>query len=92
MLVDTDRNVIAKAYQLSKGNPIEDSMEILAKLVDFAISILLIVAVMIYYGVNPGWNLVYLPLFVVMMIAVPLGITSHPGRNFNVAGLGVCSV
>lgn len=48
---------------------------ILAKLVDFAISILLIVAVMIYYGVNPGWNLVYLPLFVVMMIAVPLGIS-----------------
>ncbi|HRX86800.1 MAG TPA: BadF/BadG/BcrA/BcrD ATPase family protein, partial [Phycisphaerae bacterium] len=31
VLVDTERNVIAKAYQLSKGNPIEDTMEILAK-------------------------------------------------------------
>jgi activator of 2-hydroxyglutaryl-CoA dehydratase/predicted nucleotide-binding protein (sugar kinase/HSP70/actin superfamily) len=32
VLVDRARNVIAKAYQLSKGNPIEDSMEILGKL------------------------------------------------------------
>jgi len=31
VLVDKDRNVIAKAYQLSKGNPIEDSIEILDK-------------------------------------------------------------
>ncbi|MCB9849336.1 MAG: CoA activase [Phycisphaerales bacterium] len=32
VLVDKQRNVIAKAYQLSKGNPIEDSMDILDKL------------------------------------------------------------
>jgi activator of 2-hydroxyglutaryl-CoA dehydratase/predicted nucleotide-binding protein (sugar kinase/HSP70/actin superfamily) len=32
VLVDKDRNVIAKTYQLSKGNPIEDSMEVLDKL------------------------------------------------------------
>jgi predicted CoA-substrate-specific enzyme activase len=32
VLVDKNRNVIAKTYQLSKGNPIEDSMEILDKL------------------------------------------------------------
>lgn len=31
-LLDEDRNVIAKAYQLSKGNPIEDTMEIFAHL------------------------------------------------------------
>jgi len=48
---------------------------ILAKLVDFSISILLIVVVMIYYGVNPGWNVLYLPLFMLMMVAVPLGIS-----------------
>ncbi len=29
VLIDKDRNVIAKAYQLSKGNPIEDTMEII---------------------------------------------------------------
>ena len=48
---------------------------ILAKLVDFAISILLIIVAMMYYGVWPGMNLLLLPLFVLMMIAVPLGIS-----------------
>ena len=48
---------------------------ILAKLVDFAISVLLILAVMIYYGIWPSINLLLLPLFVLMMIAVPLGIS-----------------
>jgi activator of 2-hydroxyglutaryl-CoA dehydratase/predicted nucleotide-binding protein (sugar kinase/HSP70/actin superfamily) len=32
VLLDRDKQVIAKAYQLSKGNPIEDTMEIFAKL------------------------------------------------------------
>lgn len=46
---------------------------ILAKLVDFVISIVLIGAVMAYFKVWPGMNLIYLPLFFLMMIAVPLG-------------------
>ncbi len=32
VLLDDGRNVIAKAYQLSKGNPIEDTIEIIATL------------------------------------------------------------
>jgi len=44
---------------------------ILAKLVDFSISLLLLGAVMIYYKVIPTWNLMYLPLFVIMMTMVP---------------------
>ncbi|MFQ5491514.1 MAG: BadF/BadG/BcrA/BcrD ATPase family protein [Phycisphaerae bacterium] len=32
VLIDKDKRIIAKAYQLSKGNPIEDTMEIFAKL------------------------------------------------------------
>ncbi len=32
VLLDLDKNVIARAYQLSKGNPIEDTMEIFALL------------------------------------------------------------
>lgn len=46
---------------------------ILAKLVDFVISLVLIAAVMAYYKVWPGMNLLYLPIFFLMMIAVPLG-------------------
>jgi predicted CoA-substrate-specific enzyme activase len=32
VLVDEQRNVLCKTYQLSKGNPIEDTQEVLAKL------------------------------------------------------------
>ncbi|MEE8170714.1 MAG: BadF/BadG/BcrA/BcrD ATPase family protein, partial [Phycisphaerae bacterium] len=32
VLVDMDKKVVAKAYQLSKGNPIEDTMEIFERL------------------------------------------------------------
>jgi predicted CoA-substrate-specific enzyme activase len=31
VLVDKDRNVLCKTYELSKGNPIEDTQEVLAK-------------------------------------------------------------
>lgn len=48
---------------------------ILAKLVDFAISLLLVIVAMIYYGVAPTWNLLFLPVFFVMMVSVPLGIS-----------------
>jgi len=47
---------------------------ILAKLVDFSISIFLLVGVLFYYEVAPTWNLVYLPFFVLLMIAVHAGI------------------
>jgi lipopolysaccharide transport system permease protein len=48
---------------------------ILAKLVDFAISMLLVLAAMLYYGVWPTANMLLLPLFILMMVAVPLGIS-----------------
>jgi lipopolysaccharide transport system permease protein len=47
---------------------------ILAHLVDFAISMLIILGVSLYYRVIPTWNLVFLPLFVVLMMITALGI------------------
>ncbi len=47
---------------------------VLAKLLDFIISLVLIFAVMIYYQVPVTWNLLYLPLFVLLMIIVPTGV------------------
>ena len=32
VLMDMEKRIVARAYQLSKGNPIEDTMEIFAKL------------------------------------------------------------
>lgn len=46
---------------------------ILAKLVDFGISISIIVCVMVYYRVSPTWNLLFFPMFLVMMMSIPLG-------------------
>jgi lipopolysaccharide transport system permease protein len=47
---------------------------VLARLLDFAISILIILCVMFFYNIHPSWNLLFLPLFVLMMMAVPAGV------------------
>lgn len=46
---------------------------VLAKLLDFTVSLVLVVGVMLWYGVVPGWNLLFLPLFLLTMVAVPVG-------------------
>ncbi len=47
---------------------------VLARLVDFAVSIFIIIAVALYYRVVPTWNLLFLPLFIVLMVSIPTGI------------------
>jgi lipopolysaccharide transport system permease protein len=47
---------------------------VFSKLVSFFISLILLAAIMIYYRVAPTWNLVYIPLFILMMMMVPAGI------------------
>ncbi len=47
---------------------------VLARLIDFGISILIILAVILYYRVTPTWNLLLLPLFLVFMVSIPAGI------------------
>jgi len=47
---------------------------VIAKLVDFTISLILLIGVLIYYQVVPTVNLIYLPIFIVAMMLVPAGI------------------
>jgi lipopolysaccharide transport system permease protein len=47
---------------------------IFSKMVDFAISLLIVIAVMAAYQVVPTWNMLLLPLFILVMILVPGGI------------------
>lgn len=47
---------------------------VLAKLVDFAISLVILVTALIYYRITPTWNLLYLPLFFLQMICIPAGV------------------
>lgn len=44
---------------------------VFAKLVDFIISLVILIPIMIYYQVAPTWNLLLLPGLVLMMIAIP---------------------
>jgi len=47
---------------------------ILAKLVDFSISLVILVLVMVYYQVTPTWNLLLMPVLIFAMMLVPAGI------------------
>lgn len=47
---------------------------VLSKLVDFSISLIIILAVSLYYRVTPTLNLLYLPLFLLLMVSIPAGI------------------
>lgn len=67
----TGQNMLGKVYFPRIIFPITP---VFARLVDFGISLLLVFAVMAYYRVAPTWNLLYLPVFMVMMIAIPAGI------------------
>jgi lipopolysaccharide transport system permease protein len=47
---------------------------VLARLVDFTISLLIIVVIMFYYRIFPSWNLLFLPIFFCMMIGLAEGV------------------
>ncbi len=67
----TDQSILGKVYFPRLIYP---STPVLAKLVDFSISLLIIVPIMFYYSIAPTWNLLLLPLFVLLMMSVPLGV------------------
>lgn len=46
---------------------------VLARLVDFCISLLILLAIALFYRVYPTWNLIFLPLFIAMMVCVAGG-------------------
>ncbi len=64
-------NILGKIYFPRIIFPITP---ILAKLVDFGISLFIVLCIMLYFRVSPTWNLLLFPVLVVMMMAVPLGI------------------
>ena len=47
---------------------------VLARLVDFAISIVIVLILMIYFKILPTWNLLYFPIFVIFMTMISAGI------------------
>ena len=47
---------------------------VLSKLVDFCISLVLLIGVLIYFHVTPTWSMLLLPIFVLYMMLIPAGI------------------
>jgi lipopolysaccharide transport system permease protein len=66
----TGQHMLGKIYFPRIIYPITPA---LARLVDFFISILVILGVSIYYHVYPTWNLIYFPLFVLLMMSIGSG-------------------
>ena len=47
---------------------------ILPGLVDFSVAFVLVIGMMAYYGVRPGWEIVTLPLFIIVELGTALGV------------------
>lgn len=67
----TERNLITKVYFPRLIVPLAS---VLSGLADFVISFTVLIAMMAYYGLWPTWNVVYLPLYVVLLIATSLSV------------------
>ena len=67
----SQQNILGKIYFPRLIFPLTP---VLAKLVDFGISILVLLGVSIYYRVLPTWNLLFLPLFLFLMMSIPAGV------------------
>jgi lipopolysaccharide transport system permease protein len=65
------KNLLGKVYFPRIVFPLTP---VLSHLLDFGISITIILGVMLYYSVLPTLNLLFFPLFILVMMAVPTGI------------------
>lgn len=66
-----DQGMLGKVYFPRVIYPLTP---VFAKLVDFAISLFILIPVLIYYEVSPTWNLLLLPALFLFMMAIPAAI------------------
>jgi lipopolysaccharide transport system permease protein len=67
----TGQNLLGKIYFPRLVFPMTP---VLARLVDFLISIIIILVVMVFYRVPPTFNLFFFPIFFMVMVCVPAGV------------------
>lgn len=67
----TDQNMLGKIYFPRLIFPLTP---ILAGLVDFSISLILLLLLMFYYNILPTWNMLLFPLFVLLMVSISTGV------------------
>ena len=67
----SNSHLIAKVYFPRLIVPI---VSVLAGLIDFSISFLILLGMMLYYGYLPGWKIFVLPFFLLLAAAIGLGV------------------
>jgi lipopolysaccharide transport system permease protein len=67
----TNSNIMTKVYFPRLIMPLSS---ILSPLVDFAVSFIILLAMMVYYGYAPTLNIIFLPLFLLLALATSLGV------------------
>jgi lipopolysaccharide transport system permease protein len=65
------QNMLGKIYFPRIAFPLTP---VIARLVDFGVSIIIILAVMLYYKITPTYNLLLFPLFMAMMVSIPAAV------------------
>lgn len=68
--VVTNANLIGKVYFPRLIVPVASSM---VALVDFAITFVLLMGMMVFFGVIPSWQIIFLPFFVLLAVLASLG-------------------
>jgi lipopolysaccharide transport system permease protein len=66
----SNANLISKVYFPRMIVPLAT---VLVVMIDFAVSLSILAGVMIWYGVAPGWQILLLPVFVVLALLASLG-------------------
>ena len=76
-MTSSSQSLISKQIMLGKvyfPRIIFPITPILSRLIDFGISMFIIFGVMLYYRVLPTWNLLLLPLLIVLMMGIAAGV------------------
>ncbi len=67
----TNANIMTKVYFPRLVMPLSS---IISPLVDFAVSFIILLVMMVYYGYAPTLNIVFLPLFLLLALATSFGV------------------
>ena len=67
----SNANIMTKVYFPRLIMPLSS---IISPLVDFAVSFIILIAMMVYFGFMPTINIVFLPLFLLLALATSLGV------------------
>ena len=67
----TNSNIMTKVYFPRLIMPLSS---IISPLVDFAVSFIILIAMMVYYGFMPSINILFLPVFLLLALATALGV------------------